>query len=155
MSDTSTAPIASRKPLSVRRKTAAREAAIQSLYAEQFQGSSPSHLLSPPAFDDSNPRIVPDSKHLERLLLGVREDVEALDHIIREHLSAEWRLERLSLLLHAILRASVFELLRLTDIPYKVVIDEYVTIAERFCDANDAKFVNGLLDRLARRERGV
>jgi len=56
--------------------------------------------------------------------------------------------------LRACLRAGAFELAERTDVPVKVVINEYVELAYLFFDAGEPPFVNAVLDRLAQTLRG-
>jgi transcription antitermination protein NusB len=53
-----------------------------------------------------------------------------------------------------VLRAGTYELIARADIPVATAIDEYVDVAHAFFDKKDAKFVNGLLDAVARDRRG-
>jgi transcription antitermination protein NusB len=51
--------------------------------------------------------------------------------------------------LRACLRAGAFELADRTDVPVKVVLNEYVELAFLFFDSGEPAFVNAVLDRLA------
>ena len=62
-------------------------------------------------------------------------------------------MERLELVLGAVLRAGTFELLARRGTPARVVIDEYVDVAHAFFANKVPGFVNGILDRLARELR--
>ena len=64
--------------------------------------------------------------------------------------TTNWRLERLGAVERAVLRLGVAELL-LTTVPPRVVIQEGVRLAERFGSEESARFVNGVLDAVARR----
>ncbi|HJR68132.1 MAG TPA: transcription antitermination factor NusB, partial [Gemmatimonadaceae bacterium] len=61
-----------------------------------------------------------------------------------------WRLERLGAVERAVLRIAAAELLR-GDPPPRVAIQEAVRLAERYGSAQSARFVNGVLDALARK----
>jgi N utilization substance protein B len=52
-----------------------------------------------------------------------------------------------------ILRAAVYELLWHPDIPPKVAINEAIEIAKKFGTAESSRFINGVLDRIARELR--
>ena len=52
-----------------------------------------------------------------------------------------------------ILRVGAYELLARSDVPKATAISEYVDVAHAFFDAREAKFVNGLLDAIARQVR--
>lgn len=55
----------------------------------------------------------------------------------------------------AILRLGACELLNRPDVPYRVVIDEYVELAKVFGAEQSYKYVNGVLDSVAKRVRGA
>ena len=74
--------------------------------------------------------------------------------MIDHQLAEGWRLVRVDSILRAILRAGVFELLERSDVPARVVINEYIDVAHAFFDAEEPRVVNGVLDRIARKVRG-
>jgi N utilization substance protein B len=84
-----------------------------------------------------------------RLVRTVRDDGRALDARIRD-VTTNWRLERLGAVERSVLRLAAAELQR-GDTPPRVVIQEAVTLAERYGSAQSARFVNGVLDALARK----
>jgi N utilization substance protein B len=90
----------------------------------------------------------------ERVVAGpiVRLVAQQLDAIDKQlvQVTANWRLERIGAIERCVLRMAAAEL-TIGDTPPKVVIQESVTLAERYGSAASAKFVNGVLDALARR----
>ena len=64
--------------------------------------------------------------------------------------TTNWRLERIGAVERCVLRMAAAEL-SIGETPPRVVIQEAVTLAERFGSAQSARFVNGVLDALARR----
>src|SRR5690606_10844771 len=68
--------------------------------------------------------------------------------------SENWRLDRMTPVDRSILRLGSLELLVHPEVPTEVVIDEAVELAKRYGAENSAKFVNGVLDRIAS-ERGA
>lgn len=64
--------------------------------------------------------------------------------------TTNWRLERIGAIERCVLRLAAAELM-IGETPPKVIIQESVTLAERYGSAASAKFVNGVLDALARR----
>lgn len=64
--------------------------------------------------------------------------------------AANWRLERIGAIERAILRVATAELIR-NEHPPRVTLQEAVLLAERYGSAESAKFVNGILDAVARR----
>ncbi len=91
----------------------------------------------------------PDEAFFADLLRGVVHEQERVDGLIAAHLAAGWRLSRLDSTLRAILRAGVYELVAREDVPFKVVISEYIDVARAFFDGDEPRMVNGILDRLA------
>jgi N utilization substance protein B len=76
-----------------------------------------------------------------------------IDKAIADCLSQNWTLARVDSILRAILRAAGLELIARRDVPAKVVIDEYVGIANDFFSGDEPGFVNAALDTMARRKR--
>jgi N utilization substance protein B len=68
-------------------------------------------------------------------------------------LAANWRLSRVDSIVRAILRCGAYELSARKDVPAKVVIDEYVGLAQAFHADQEAPFINAALDKLAHRKR--
>lgn len=64
--------------------------------------------------------------------------------------TTNWRLERLSVIDRSVLRLAAAEL-RIGETPPRVTIQEAIRLAERFGTVESARFVNGVLDALARR----
>jgi len=91
----------------------------------------------------------PDETFFADLLRGVVLRQQEVDGLIGGHLPEGWRLSRLDSTLLAILRAGAYELIARKDVPFKVVINEYVEITHAFFAGEEAGLVNGILDRLA------
>ncbi len=141
-----------------RRRSAARLAAVQALYEMDMAGAAADPILG--AFlenrwrangkDDAAALVEPDGELLADLVRGVAARRADLDGMIGPALSAKWTVERLEVVLRAILRAGTYELLARSDIPPRVVINEYLEVAHAFFAGTETGLVNGVLDRLAR-----
>ena len=96
-----------------------------------------------------------DTVYFAELVRGVVEQQDRIDPFINRHLSEGWTLKRLDATARAILRSGAYELINRPDVPYRVVIDEYVELAGSFfeSDTSEAGFVNALLDAGAREVR--
>jgi N utilization substance protein B len=79
---------------------------------------------------------------------------QEIDGVIVARLAEGWKLERLDRAMRAILRAGTYELLARPDVTVGTVIDEYLDVAHAFFDEKEVKFVNGLLDKVAKDVRG-
>lgn len=84
------------------------------------------------------------------LIEGVRSQRNSIDDAISQA-ATNWKIERMATVDRAVLRLGTYEMLFAPNAPPpKVVITEAVEIAKRFSTNDSARFVNGVLDRLAR-----
>jgi N utilization substance protein B len=139
-----------------RKRTASRLAAVQALYQIDLAGVSPAtaiieftrHNIGGNAPDESFGEA--DPQMFAELVEGTAARREDIDRGLSSALSADWPLERLEIILRAILRVAVYELLARPGVPARVVISEYLDIAHAFFAGKEPGMVNGVLDRLAR-----
>lgn len=151
-------------------RSSARLAAVQSLYLlEQNETSSVDKVLkdfldkkigSEAIEEDADTGaetlielIPPESSLYIKIVRGVTENIEKVNSSIKASLSKEWPIERIEETLYAILKAGVYELLECPDIPARVIIKEYVSLADAFYSNIEPKFVNGMLDKIAKTVR--
>ena len=94
--------------------------------------------------------ITPDERRIAGpIVRAIASQSRALDEQLAD-VTTNWRLERIGAVERCVLRLAAAEL-TIGDTPPRVVIQEAVTLAERFGSAASARFVNGVLDALARR----
>jgi len=74
---------------------------------------------------------------------------EKIDEIIKTT-SRNWGLERMSAIDRCLLRLAVCEMMFLEDAPVPVIIDEAIELAKKYSTENSGKFVNGVLDSIAK-----
>jgi transcription antitermination protein NusB len=139
-------------------RSAARLAAVQALYQMDMESIGLARLLSEfhahrlgAEIEDAQYANA-DKSFFDDVVTGVDARRDEIDLLIEEKLE-DWKLSRLDKAMLQILRAGTYELLARADVPTATVIDEYVDVAHAFFDAKDAKFVNGLLDAIAREKR--
>ena len=130
-------------------ETRARARALQALYAWDMRGDMANlEKVATQVWDDM--AITPDERRVAgpimRLVATHRADIDAQ----LAEVTTNWRMERIGAVERCVLRMAAAELL-IGDTPPKVIIQESVTLAERYGSAASAKFVNGVLDALARR----
>jgi N utilization substance protein B len=131
-------------------ETRARARALQALYAWDMRGGQTSDLekVATQVWDDL--AITADERRVAGpIVRAVAQQQRALDEELAD-VTTNWRLERIGAVERSVLRIGAAEL-SIGDTPPRVVIQEAVTLAERFGSAASAKFVNGVLDALARR----
>ena len=140
-------------------RSRARLAAVQALYQMDLAETDLSAVLEEfsanPLVDDAEADGIgkPDVDHLTRVLKGVVARQREIDPLIDQQLATGWRLVRIDFIVRAILRAASFELMEMPDVPVRVVISEYVEVANAFFEGDEPKVVNGVLDQLARKLR--
>jgi N utilization substance protein B len=150
-----------RAPRSGGPRSAARLAAIQALYQVEITGISGAVVASEfvkyrlGQEIDGDEYLAADEALFRSIVSGVLAHQDELDPVISEVLTAEWPLERLEVILRAILRAAGFELAHRIDTPARVIITEYVDIAHAFFTGKEPGLINGVLDRMARRCRAA
>ena len=133
----------------MRRK--ARRFAVQALYQWQLAGANLAQIEAEFRVDNDMSKV--DVEYFHDILHGVPREKSELDDKFLPFLDR--RLDELTPVELAILRLSTYEMAHRIDVPYKVVINEAVELSKTF-GANDAhKYVNGVLDKLAQRERMV
>ncbi|ARB44703.1 MULTISPECIES: transcription antitermination factor NusB [Alcanivoracaceae] len=143
-----TTPASSSTP-AARRK--ARRYALQALYQWQLAGTTLSDIEA--QFLAQNDMSKVDRSYFHDLLHGVPARVSDLDESLRPFLDR--RVEELSQVEKVILRIGAFELRERLDVPYRVVINEGIELAKVFGADDSFKYVNGVLDKLARRARAA
>ncbi|MGH9147631.1 MAG: transcription antitermination factor NusB [Vicinamibacterales bacterium] len=84
----------------------------------------------------------------EQLARATTANLKVIDPLISEH-AEHWRLSRMAVLDRLILRMAVYELLH-TKTPRPIVMNEAIELAKKFSTEDSAKFVNGVLDAIAR-----
>ena len=87
------------------------------------------------------------------VVAGVVRDQARLDPLIDDALQKGWPLKRIDAILRAVLRAGSYELEHRKDVPGRVVVSEYVDVANAFVDREETGMVNAVLDQIARQFR--
>ena len=127
----------------------ARELVLQGLYQRQLSCNADDAVRL--QLFESESAADADRDYLAELWRGVIADYDALMTALAPHASRAIR--ELSPIERAILAIGAWELLRRSDVPYKVVIDEAVELAKDYGGTDGHRFVNGVLDKLAARVR--
>ena len=94
-----------------------------------------------------------DMEYFSELLHKVPASLDELDEALFPYLDRG--IEEVDPIERAILRLGTYELKSRIDIPYKVVISEGVHLAKTFGSAESHKYINGILDKVARQLRKV
>ena len=127
----------------------ARRTLLQAIYAWQMTAAELSDLG--PQFANSDEMRSGDTDYFLACLRGVLSSVARLDPLFSPHLDRT--VAQLDGVERAILRAGAYELSECLDVPVRVVIDEWVELAKDFGAQDSFRYVNGVLDRVARNVR--
>lgn len=146
-----------RPRLGGRRRTVARLAAVQALYqlelnpaleadavVREFARYRLGGEIEGEALAEADPAFFAD------IVRGAVADRERIDADLSAALVEDWPLARIDSVLRAILRAGLWELAHRPDVPARVSISEYTSIAHAFFTGKEPALANGVLDRLGR-----
>ena len=129
-------------------ETRGRARVLQALYAWDLRRDEPLDRIAQRIWDDlavsAEERAF--AGQLVRILLR---DLAAIDAELSD-VTTNWRLERIGVIERCVLRLAAAEL-RQGETPPRVILQEAVRLAERYGTSRSARFVNGVLDALARR----
>ncbi|BDU60207.1 N utilization substance protein B [Candidatus Rickettsia kotlanii] len=144
----------------INKKSIARIAAVQAIYQNILQNNDDmddiiQNVLS--FYQNNSITDLPENlkislsiSHFKMLVKSVFENINKLDEIIDNYLTNDKDPARMPILLRALLRVSICELLFCPTTPAKVVINEYTDIANDMLNEHEIGFVNSVLDKIAK-----
>ncbi|EIZ80594.1 transcription termination factor [Novosphingobium sp. Rr 2-17] len=141
---------------SKQKRAAARLLAVQALYQFDMEGTKMPTLLD--EFHRHRAGMEIDEAQFAQAEITFFDDIvqgtvarrDEIDALISARLTEGWSITRLDKTQLQILRAGVYELLARRDVPIGAVISEYLDVSHAFFDARETKFVNGVLDAVAK-----
>ncbi len=128
-------------------RSRARHYAMQALYQWQMTKKTPELIEA--EFHSDNDMSKVDVEYFSAAFQGAANDAEKLDEQFAPYLKDK-KLQELDPVTLAVLRLAAFEFGERIDVPYKVVINEAVNLAKKFGAEESHKFINGVLDKLAK-----
>ena len=151
------------KPLSGNQKrkmkSAARLYAVQALFQMEHSGQTSEQVVTEfldhrfGAIYDGDEMIEGDADLFRRVIADAVNYQAKIDQMTDRALVAKWPIARIDPTLRGLFRAAGAELVN-SDTPPKVIIVEYVDVAQAFfADGKEPKFVNAVLDHMAREAR--
>ncbi len=135
----------------MRKRSQSRELALQILYqadikqipVDEFISDFWKHLM------DEQPLPNAVREYAQTLACKTFENLKKIDEVVEQY-TENWEMDRMAYVDRNILRLSTYELLYQQDVPMKVVLNEAVELAKRFGEDDSSKFVNGILDKIAK-----
>ncbi|MGH8453489.1 MAG: transcription antitermination factor NusB [Nevskiales bacterium] len=137
-----------RKP-SASKRHQARRFAVQALYSHLLAGTALNDLLVNSRVEESFARC--DQNYFDQLVCGVLGDRMQLEQSFTEYLDRP--LAQLDPVEHAVLLLAAYELAHCPELPYRVAINEAVELTKLFGATEGHKYINGVVDRMARKQR--
>jgi N utilization substance protein B len=149
------------KENTIRSRTVTRLIVVQSLYQMDIAGTDKKIIIDSfsdrVVLDDIKNNLLKsaDKVFFNDLIEGVVRTQQKIDPEIDSNLPEDWKLSRIDITLRAIFRAATFELMYRLDVPFKVIINEYIEITNSFYDQKEPDLVNGVLDSIANKFKRV
>jgi N utilization substance protein B len=135
----------------IKKRRRARKMALQALYQWLMSGGELSDIQAQFCAMETIEKV--DVAYFSRLLYGVVRQLPELETAFSPLLDRP--ANELNPIEHTVLRLSAFELLFVPEIPYRVVLDESVALAREFGSQDGHRYVNGVLNNLAKTVRSV
>lgn len=130
-------------------RTAARQNAVQALYQWQMTGQNLNDIEQQFYLEWDIKKT--QRNYFKELLHGIPAQLDVLDNALKEFVDRE--VERIDPVERAILRIGAYELFNRHDMPYKVILNESINLAKRFGATESHKYINSVLDKIARKQR--
>jgi len=127
-------------------KRRAREAVIKVLYEMEMSDLETEEVRDRLRRTCKKPEVL---EFAMRLVDRTLEHLASIDDMIVE-VAENWNIERMAAIDRNVLRLGTAEILYVDDVPEKVSINEAIEIAKKFSTENSGRFVNGILDKVAR-----
>jgi len=128
-----------------------RRLAMQAIYQWQMTGDNISDIKQ--QFFDENNMAKLDSAFFSEMVSGVASSISELDPLLEKYMSR--KVESVDPVERSILRLATYEFINRFDVPYRVVLNEAVTITKEYCSENSHTFVNAVLDKVAKEIRHI
>ncbi len=134
-----------------KKRSQARRHAVQAIYQWQMAGENVGEIAN--QFLEEQDLDGFEVPYFQELLRGVPQHLSELDELLKPALDRA--IESVDPVERAVLRLGVFELCYKPEVPYRVVINEAVELAKVFGAEQGHKYVNGVLDQVAKQVRSV
>lgn len=131
------------------KRSQARRHAVQAIYQWQMAGQDVGEIAN--QFLEEQALEGFDVPYFQDLLQGVPQHLCELDELLKPALDRA--IESVDPVERAVLRLGTYELRYKPEVPYRVVINEAVELAKVFGAEQGHRYVNGVLDQVAKKAR--
>jgi len=127
----------------------ARRFAMQAIYQWQMTDDETQGISN--QYIEDNRSATADFDYFKELFFGVEENIELIDKTLLQYTGRA--IVSVDPVERAILRLACYEFMKRLDVPYRVVLNEAITLTRKFCAAQSHTFVNAVLDKVAHEVR--
>ena len=106
--------------------------------------------------DSSHQITFPKNSYLriiKKVFNGFFEKEIEIEEVLKKNLSSNVSYKNLDMILKIILKAAIFEILYMRKIPFRVVINEYLSVTNMYYDTKQKSLVNAVLDSVFKSEK--
>lgn len=135
----------------IRKRQKARKLLVQALYQSLLNHAEPAEIIA--QFLTENDTSKFDQTYFEQVLHGIVDEQQTIDGYITKYLDRA--VDMLNPVEFAVLRLGTYEFIHCIDIPFRVVIDEAISLCKTYGAVEGHRYVNGVLHQLASELRGV
>lgn len=122
----------------------ARDVAFKMIFEYTFSEEDKSFLIEEYFAEFSDAEKSDDISYVKEVYFGVIKHYDELCGEIEKHIE-KFELSRLYKVDKALLLLAIYEIKYMNDIPFKVSVDEVVTLAKKYSTENSSKYINGIL----------
>ena len=135
----------------IRARKLARKLALQALYQWKMSGTALSEIEA--QFRVANSMEKVDDAYFCKLMHTIPTLFKDLENVFSPYLDRD--VEALNPVELAVLQLGTYELVHCPEIPYKVVLDEAISLTRAFGAQDGYKYVNGVLNQVAQSVRKI
>lgn len=129
----------------------ARRYALQAMYQWQLAGTPVNEIETEFLHYHIDKKL--DFNYFKELIYGIPKHQHEIDHQMQFFLDRS--MHEIDPVELAVLRLAIYELIKRPDVPYRVIINEALELTKKFGSVEGHKFVNGILDRIAKKNRVI
>lgn len=127
----------------------ARQLLMQAIYQQQINDMD--WYATQMQFHQMNDMSKCDVEYFDTIMRNIPQKLSEIDETFEPFLDR--KLSELNPIEYAVLRVATYELLYCLEIPYRVVINEAISLAKEYGSEDGHKYVNGILNKVARKIR--
>jgi len=90
---------------------------------------------------------------IKNVFNGFFEKEIEIEEVLKKNLSSNVSYKNLDMILKIILKAAIFEILYMRKIPFRVVINEYLSVTNMYYDTKQKSLVNAVLDSVFKSQK--